>query len=245
MKDNLKIENLGVKVEGKLIVSGVNLELKAGEVQVLMGPNGSGKSTLANALMGHPKYQIESGRIILGSKDLTKLSSDERARAGLFLSLQHPPEISGVTIMNFLRLALNSISKKKYSVIEFDRLLRAKMAELKIDYGFAGRYLNEGFSGGEKKKSEILQLAILEPKFAILDETDSGLDVDALKIVIAGIKKLISPKRGFLIITHNYKILKYLTPDRVHVMIGGRIVKSGGADLARRVEKSGYGFLEK
>jgi len=240
MEKSFQISNLHVACEGKEIVKGVSLEVKPGEVHALMGPNGSGKSTLANALMGHPKYQITEGRIQIDGKDVTNLPAHERARFGLFLSMQYPPEIPGVTVSSFLRTALNAVRASKLTVLQFHKLLKEKMAELKMDPAFSRRHLNEGFSGGEKKRAEILQMTVLEPKYAVLDETDSGLDVDALKVVTDGINKLRGPDLGILLITHYARILNYVTPDTVHVMKGGQIVKTGGKELADVIEADGF-----
>jgi Fe-S cluster assembly ATP-binding protein len=237
---SLKIENLRVSREGKEIVKGVTLEVKPGEVHALMGPNGSGKSTLASALMGHPKHQVTSGAILIDDLDVTAKSPHERARAGLFLSMQYPPEISGVAFSNFLRLAYDAIKGTRMKVLEFRDLLKARMVELQMDPNMSRRSLNEGFSGGEKKRAEILQLSILEPKYAVLDETDSGLDVDALKIVCDGINRMRGPKMGILLITHYSKMLEYIRPDFVHVLADGKIVAEGGKELAERIEKEGF-----
>lgn len=237
---NLKIENLHIAREGKEIVKGVSLEVKPGEVHALMGPNGSGKSTLANALMGHPKYRITSGKVFVDGKDITELSVNERAKLGLFLSMQYPPEIPGVTLSSFLRTAVNAVRETKLTVLQFHNLLKEKMAELKMDPAFSRRHLNEGFSGGEKKRAEILQMTLLEPKYAVLDETDSGLDVDALKVVTDGINKLKGPELGILLITHYTRILNEVVPDVVHVMKDGKIVKTGGKELAEQIEKEGF-----
>ncbi len=237
---SLNIENLHVSSEGKEIVKGVSLEIKKGEVHALMGPNGSGKSTLANALAGHPKYEITEGRILLDGRDITRAPAHERARAGLFLSMQATPEIPGVTVSNFLRTAYNAVKEKKLSVIEFHAMLRQKMEELQMDPAMSRRHLNEGFSGGEKKRAEILQMTVLEPAYAVLDETDSGLDVDALKIVEGGINRLRGPERGILLITHYVRMLEQIVPDAVHVMFDGRIVAEGGKELAEKIEKEGF-----
>jgi Fe-S cluster assembly ATP-binding protein len=214
-----------------------------------MGPNGSGKSTLANVVLGHPAYEVTAGQIIFDGKDLLEMDASERSRAGLFLAFQYPVSIPGVTLANFLRQALNARHKaenpesKGISIPQFTRLMRSKMDYLGMDHSFAGRYLNEGFSGGEKKRAEILQLAALEPKIAILDETDSGLDIDALRIVAEGVNKLKGPNLGVLVITHYQRILNYIKPDFVHVMFEGQIVEEGGADLALRLEEQGYDWI--
>ena len=241
----LKTKNLNVSTKDNLdILHNINLHVNEGEVVVIMGPNGSGKSTLANILMGNPNYKIDSGEIIYNNEKINELSPDERARKGIFLSFQYPAEISGVTISNFLRTALSSIKGEKISIISFKKLLRKKMQMLKIDEKFADRYLNEGFSGGEKKKTEILQMSVLEPKLCILDETDSGLDVDSLKIVGEGVNKLKDGKRSFLIITHYNRILDYIKPNRVYVMKKGKVVKEGSSKLAFELEKKGYEDIE-
>lgn len=241
----LKVEDLHVEVEGNEILKGVSLEIKGGEVHALMGPNGSGKSTLSYALAGHPRYEVTSGRVLLNGEDLFDMDVDERARAGLFLAFQYPSEISGVSMANFLRTAMNSRREKgdEISLLEFGKKLRAEMDKLGMDQSFASRYLNEGFSGGEKKRSEILQLALLEPSLAILDETDSGLDIDALKVVSDGINALKGPELGVLCITHYQRILRYLQPDFVHILLDGRIVQSGGKELAEELEQKGYEWL--
>jgi Fe-S cluster assembly ATP-binding protein len=245
----LEIRNLHASVEDKPILRGVNLTVKQGEVHALMGPNGSGKSTLSNVILGHPAYQVTAGQIIFDGVDLLELDPDERSRAGLFLAFQYPVAIPGVTLANFLRQAINARLKAKdadskgISIPDFRRLLKAKMEYLQVDPSFAGRYLNEGFSGGEKKRAEILQMATLEPRIAILDETDSGLDIDALRIVAEGVNKLTGPDLGVLVITHYQRILNYIKPEFVHVMFEGQIVESGGADLAQRLEESGYDWI--
>lgn len=245
----LEIRNLHVSVEQKPILRGVNLTITQGEVHALMGPNGSGKSTLANVLLGNPAYEVTEGQIIFDGEDLLEMEADERSRAGLFLAFQYPVSIPGVTLANFLRLAINSRLKavdpesKGISISDFRKLMRAKMDYLQMDHSFAGRYLNEGFSGGEKKRAEVLQMAVLEPKIAILDETDSGLDIDALRIVSEGINKLRGPQMGALVITHYQRILNYIQPDYVHVMFNGQIVESGGADLALKLEETGYDWI--
>lgn len=245
----LEIRNLHVSVEDKPILRGVDLTVKQGEVHALMGPNGSGKSTLANVLMGHPAYEITGGQIIFEGEDLLEMEPDERSRAGLFLAFQYPVSIPGVTLANFLRQAINARMKaadpesKGISIPDFRRLLRGKMDQIGMDHSFAGRYLNEGFSGGEKKRAEILQLATLEPRIAILDETDSGLDIDALRIVAEGVNKLSGPDLGVLVITHYQRILNYIQPQFVHVMFEGRLVENGGPELALRLEEEGYDWV--
>jgi Fe-S cluster assembly ATP-binding protein len=237
------IEDLHVNVEGKEILKGVNLAVNRGEVHALMGPNGSGKSTLANALMGHPRYQVTKGRVLLNGEDVLPLSADQRARRGMFLAFQYPLEIPGVKVRHFLRMAVKASKAQELSVTEFRKQLFDKMALLEMDRSFAERYLNEGFSGGEKKRNEILQMAMLEPAMAILDETDSGLDIDALRIVAGGINKLAGPDRGMLLITHYQRILSYVEPQFVHVLFDGRVVRSGGKELALELEAKGYDWI--
>ncbi len=237
----LEIKNLHVSVDGKQIIKGIDITIRQGEVHVLMGPNGSGKSTLANAIMGNPRYRIDSGDVLLDGKSLLKLSPDRRAKEGLFMSFQHPAEVPGVGMMNFLRTAMNSLDGAK-PIHEFRQLVKDKMDMLRMDESFAKRHLNCGFSGGEKKRSEILQMALLNPKVSILDEPDSGLDIDALKIVSESINKF-SGETGILLITHYNRMLKYITPDHVHVLVDGKIVKSGGSMLATQLEEKGYGNL--
>ncbi len=236
----LTIKDLHVAVGGKEIVKGISLDVSTGQLVALMGPNGSGKSTLAHALLGHPAYAVTAGRILLDGEDLTGEKPDARARKGLFLSFQYPQEVEGVTIANFLRLALNARSERPVNVMEFRKVLQEKMALLEMNPDFAMRYLNVGFSGGEKKRAEILQMAVLEPAIAVLDETDSGLDIDALRVVAQGIQK-VRARMGILLITHYCRILEYLTPDVVHVILDGRIAKTGGEELARELEQKGYG----
>jgi Fe-S cluster assembly ATP-binding protein len=236
----LKIENLKTKIEGKDILKGLNLEVGKGEIHAIMGPNGAGKSTLANTLMGHPKYEVIDGEMIFEGEVLNELKANERAKKGLFLSFQYPEEIPGVTVENFLRTAKIAVTGKPLKVMAFKKALKEKMELLEMKEEYAQRYLNEGFSGGEKKKNEILQMAILEPKLAILDETDSGLDVDAIRIVAQGVNALKSDENSILIITHHNKILDYLKPDFVHIMVDGKIVKTGDFSLAKEIEANGY-----
>lgn len=247
MSSLLKIENLHVAVEGTPILKGVDLEIRTGEVHALMGPNGSGKSTLAYAIVGHPKYEITEGRLTIDGVDLLELDPCERARRGLFLAFQYPVTIPGVKVADFLRHAVSNVrnpdrkeGEELISMREFRKELKERMQELGMDISFARRYLNEGFSGGEKKRMEILQLAMLRPKFAILDETDSGLDSDAVKVVSEGIARLAGPEMGVLIITHHERLLEYNTPQFTHVMLGGRIVETGGAELAHELHEHGY-----
>ena len=249
MASVLKIRNLHVSVDDTKILRGVDLTIEQGKTHALMGPNGSGKSTLAYALMGHPGYEITQGEVTFKGIDLLELDPDERSRMGLFLAFQYPVAIPGVTVANFLRTAINARRKadddedKGIPIREFRTLLKQKMASLDMAEDVAGRYLNEGFSGGEKKRAEILQLATLEPDIAILDETDSGLDIDALKIVADGVNQLVGPGLGVLVITHYQRVLRYIKPERVHVMFEGRVVESGGADLALRLEAEGYEWI--
>lgn len=239
------VEDLHVAVEGKEILKGVDLRIAKGEVHALMGLNGSGKSTLAHALMGHPKYQVTQGRVLFKGQDLLGLQPDERARQGLFLAFQYPTAIPGVTVMNFLRQALQTVRGHDMPVLEFRKLLREKMGLLEMDQSFAQRYVNDGFSGGEKKRLEILQMVLLQPEMAILDEPDSGLDIDALRVVSEGINRLIGPPLGVLLITHYQRILNYIQPDFVHVLWDGRVVKSGGKELATALEAQGYDWIIK
>lgn len=242
----LTIENLKAQIEGKEILKGLSLDIKGGEVHAIMGPNGTGKSTLASTLMGHPKYEVTEGSITLDGEDVLDMAVDERARAGLFLAMQYPSEITGVTNSDFLRSAINARREEgnEISLIRFIRQMEAKMKELEMNPEFAHRYLNEGFSGGEKKRNEILQMMLLEPRVVILDEIDSGLDIDALRIVANGVNAIRSEDRAFLIITHYQRLLNYITPDFVHVMMQGRIVKSGGPELAQRLENEGYDWIK-
>ena len=241
----LDVKDLKVKIEDKEILKGVSLTVEKGQVVALMGPNGSGKSTLAYALMGHPKYEITSGKMFLNGEDMTEAPADKKSKKGLFLSFQYPQEIAGVTVSNFLRTALNARTENKISVLDFHKLLQEKMELFKFDKSFALRYLNEGFSGGEKKKAEILQMAVLQPSMGIMDETDSGLDIDSLKIVAEGINKLKGPEMGILLITHYQRILNYITPDKVLIMVDGKIIKTGDKELALEVEENGYGQIIK
>ncbi len=249
MTSSLEIRDLQVAVEGKPILKGVNLTVRQGEIHALMGPNGTGKSTLANTLMGHPLYQVTSGQILFKGKDLVGMPADERSRLGLFLAFQYPIAIPGVSVANFLRAAINARRKvvdpedKGIGVPEFRKLLKLKMDLLKMPHEFAGRYLNDGFSGGEKKRAEILQMATLEPEIVVLDETDSGLDIDALRIVAQGVNALAGPNMGVLVITHYQRILNYIKPTYVHIMLDGRIVETGGAELAEHLEEQGYDWI--
>jgi Fe-S cluster assembly ATP-binding protein len=253
MTSSLLIKDLRVSIDDKLILKGLNLEVKLGEIHAIMGPNGSGKSTMAYALAGHPKYEVEGGEVWMDGVNLLELSPDERAKMGLFLAFQYPTAIPGISMANFLRTSVNAVKgqangdgkNKGIPITEFRKMLTEKMDLLKMDKSFARRYLNEGFSGGEKKRAEILQMALLEPKFAILDETDSGLDIDALKIVSDGVNSLTGPNRSFIVITHYQRILNYIKPDFVHVMYDGQIVESGGPELAERLEAEGYDQLLK
>ena len=236
----LEIVDLKVSVEDTPILDGLTLTVKAGETHALMGPNGSGKSTLAYAVAGHPAYTVTGGQVLVDGTDVTVLRPDERAKLGLFLAMQYPTEIPGVSLTNFLRTAVNATSEQDVPVRAFLQQLKAGMAELEMDEAFLSRNVNEGFSGGEKKRFEILQMALLKPRLAILDETDSGLDIDALRVVAEGVNKLRGPDLGVLLITHYTRILRYITPDHVHVMVAGRIVASGGPELAEQLEAEGY-----
>jgi Fe-S cluster assembly ATP-binding protein len=244
----LDIKNLKVTAEGKEILKGIDLHVDAGEVHAIMGPNGSGKSTLARALSGHPEYQVTEGVAIYEGKDLLEMDPDERARDGVFMAFQYPVEIAGVNNMYFLKAALNAKRKHlglpELDAMEFMTLAQEKARLLEIDKSMLNRAVNEGFSGGEKKRNEIFQMALLEPKLAILDETDSGLDIDALKLVAAGVNTMRSPERSFIVVTHYQRLLNYIVPDYVHVLSGGRIVKSGGKELALELEEKGYGWIE-
>ncbi|MYE25985.1 MAG: Fe-S cluster assembly ATPase SufC [Chloroflexi bacterium] len=251
MVTTLEIRNLHASVDGDddLILRGVDLTVRQGEIHALMGPNASGKSTLANVLMGNPAYEVHEGEVLLDGENVLELEPDERSRAGLFLAFQYPVAIPGVTLGNFLRHAINARMKaedpdsKGIPIPRFARLMREKMTGLHIDHSFAGRYLNEGFSGGEKKRAEVLQMAVLEPEIAVLDETDSGLDIDALRIVADGVNALTGPNMGALVITHYQRMLNYIKPDFVHVLYGGRIVESGGPELAHELEDKGYEWI--
>ena len=236
----LVIDGLHASVDDTEILKGVDLTIHEGEAHAIMGPNGSGKSTLAYVLMGHPGYEVTSGTITYKGEDITEEAPEDRAQAGMFLGFQYPEEIPGVSVVNFLRTALSNKSDTDYTVLELRLKVADAMRELGMDPSFADRYLNEGFSGGERKRNEILQMAVLEPDFAVLDETDSGLDIDALKIVAEGVQRLRTDERGFLIITHYQRMLDYITPDVVHVFADGRIVESGGPELADRIEQAGY-----
>jgi Fe-S cluster assembly ATP-binding protein len=245
----LEVKNLHVSIEGNEILKGLDLTVEQGKVQAIMGPNGTGKSTLAYTLMGHPSYEVTEGEVYFKGQNILELEPDERSRLGIFLAFQYPVAIPGVTVANFLRTALNARRRaenpddKGIPIPEFRKLLKEKMAMLKVDQTFAGRYLNDGFSGGEKKRAEILQMATLQPEIAILDETDSGLDIDALRIVSEGVNTLLSNDLGVLIITHYQRLLNYIKPDYVHVMLGGQIVESGGPDLALHLEEKGYEWI--
>jgi Fe-S cluster assembly ATP-binding protein len=244
----LELKNLHVALEdGTEIVKGVDLKVSAGEVHAIMGPNGSGKSTLAYAVAGHPAYEVTGGQIVLDGEDITEAGADERAQAGLFLAFQYPHAIPGVTVTNFLRQAINAVRKARNDGVEdpmplpeFRKEMLGQMDRLKVSRDLASRYLNDGFSGGEKKRVEILQMAMLRPKIAVLDETDSGLDIDALRVVASGVRELVSPEMGALVITHYKRILDHIQPDRVHVFVDGKIVKSGGPELADELEAHGY-----
>jgi Fe-S cluster assembly ATP-binding protein len=242
---HFQIEGLKANIENKEILKGLDLTIRNGEIHAIMGPNGTGKSTLASVLMGHPKYEVTAGTVTLDGEDLLEMTVDERSRAGLFLGMQYPSEIPGVTNADFLRSAINARrgEGQEISLMKFIRQLEGKMKELEMNPEFAHRYLNEGFSGGEKKRNEILQMLLLEPRLTILDEIDSGLDIDALRIVADGVNSMRSEDRSFLIITHYQRLLNYIRPDFVHVMMQGRIVRSGGPELSERLEHEGYEWL--
>ena len=245
----LVIKSLHVSIDDKEILKGLDLTVKQGEIHAIMGPNGTGKSTLAYTLMGHPNYEVTAGEAWFKEENILEMDADERSRLGLFLAFQYPVAIPGVTVANFLRSALNSRRRaenpddKGVPIPEFRAMLKEKMDVLKMDHAFAGRYLNDGFSGGEKKRAEILQMAALRPEIAILDETDSGLDIDALRVVSEGVNALTGPELGVLVITHYQRLLNYIKPDHVHVMYGGRIVESGGPELALHLEEHGYDWV--
>jgi Fe-S cluster assembly ATP-binding protein len=236
----LVVDDLHAAIDGTEILKGIDLAVAPGETHAIMGPNGSGKSTLANVLLGHPGYEVTGGTVTYKGEDITALSADKRGRAGMFLGFQYPEEIPGVSVVNFLRAALSNKTGTDLTVLELRLKVLDALRDLNMDPSFADRYLNEGFSGGERKRNEILQMAVLEPDLAILDETDSGLDIDALKIVAQGVERLRNEERGIVIITHYQRMLDYITPDVVHVMLDGRIVESGGPDLADVIEETGY-----
>ncbi|MBM3373076.1 MAG: Fe-S cluster assembly ATPase SufC, partial [Betaproteobacteria bacterium] len=246
-KTILEVRSLTATVAGVEILKGINLTVRAGEVHAIMGPNGSGKSTFSKVLAGHPAYEVKGGEVLFEGKDLFALEADERARAGVFLGFQYPVEIPGVTNSAFLRLAYNTVQsgrgKDELDPLEFDDLVREKMKLLEMNPEFLGRSVNDGFSGGEKKRNEILQMALLEPKLALLDETDSGLDIDALRVVAGGVNKLLTPDNACVLVTHYQRLLNYITPDYVHVMSAGRIIKSGDKSLALELESRGYDWL--
>ncbi|MDO8730396.1 MAG: Fe-S cluster assembly ATPase SufC [Candidatus Omnitrophota bacterium] len=245
MSTLLEVNNLHVEVEGKEILKGISLKVEKGQVHALMGPNGSGKSTLSNTLMGHPKYKVTQGQILFNGQDLTPLKTDARARMGIFLAFQYPTAIQGVTVANFMRTAMKARFGEAFQSKEFRKTLKGAMASLGVDESFATRYVNDGFSGGEKKRHEVLQMALLKPQLALMDETDSGLDIDALRTVSEGVNRLRGPELGILLITHYQRLLNYIQPDAVHVLVDGRIVRSGGKELALELEAKGYAPYEK
>jgi Fe-S cluster assembly ATP-binding protein len=236
----LEIRGLHAEVEGKEILRGIDLAVRQNETHALMGPNGSGKSTLSNVIMGRPGYTATAGDVLFRGENVLRLTADQRAQRGLFLAMQYPVEVPGVSVVNFLRTAYQAMKGEQVSALAFRKHMKEKMALLGIEDAMVNRYLNQGFSGGEKKRNEILQLAVLEPEIAILDETDSGLDIDSLKLVAQGVAQLVGPDLGVLLITHYQRILRYIEPDHVHVMINGRIVRSGGMELATELEEKGY-----
>ena len=244
----LKVRNLHARVAGREILRGINLEIMHGEVHAIMGPNGSGKSTLARVLAGHPEYEVTAGEVTFEGEDLLEMDPEERARAGIFLAFQYPVEIPGVNNAYFLKAALNTVRKQRgleeLDAMEFMTLVRERMKQLDMDESLLSRPVNEGFSGGEKKRNEIFQMAVLEPKLGVLDETDSGLDIDALKVVAGGVNAMRNADRAFLVVTHYQRLLNYIVPDQVHVMTEGRIIRSGGKELALELEEKGYGWLE-
>jgi Fe-S cluster assembly ATP-binding protein len=239
----LKIENLHAQIDGNEILKGLSLEVGKGEIHAIMGPNGSGKSTLSNVLMGHPRYEVTEGSVTFEGQDVLELEPDERARLGMFLAFQYPSEVPGVSVANFMRTAVNSVREKELPPMEMYKLLQEKMRIMQMDPRFAERYLNEGFSGGEKKRNEILQMLMLDPRLAIMDETDSGLDIDALQVVARGVNEIRGPEFSAVIITHYQRILRYIEPDHVHVMLDGLIVTSGGKELAEELEDKGYDWV--
>jgi Fe-S cluster assembly ATP-binding protein len=243
---DLEIRNLHAAIDGSEILRGIDLEMSRGQIHAIMGPNGSGKSTLANVLMGHPAYEVTDGQVTFEGADVLELEPDERSRLGLFLAFQYPSAIPGVTVANFLRMAVNAHRRSPEGdenpirIPEFRKLLQENMEMLKIDRSMSSRYLNDGFSGGEKKRMEMLQMAVLQPRLAILDETDSGLDIDALRVVSDGVNRLAGPELGVLVITHYSRLLRYIKPDVIHVLVNGRIVRTGGPELADELERDGY-----
>jgi len=241
----LEIVDLHAEVEGKEILKGIDLVVRQGETHALMGPNGSGKSTLSNVIMGRPGYTVTRGKVVFKGEDITHLTPDERAKRGLFLAMQYPTEVPGVSVVNFLRTAYTSVKGEQISALAFRKHMKEKMDMLGVEDSMVQRYVNQGFSGGEKKKNEVLQLAVLEPEIAILDETDSGLDIDSLKSVATGVGALVGPELGVLLITHYQRMLNYIAPDQVHVMMSGRIVRSGGPELAQELEAKGYEGVRK